>query len=781
MVGMKAYVSRPFGFLAFVSIVVSSSASAAPVDYLRDVKPLLKNKCYACHGPRKAESGLRLDAGKLAWAGGDNGAVIVPGDSSKSPLIARVSSTDDDERMPPVGAPLSADQVQLLRTWIDRGAAFPADEVVAPKAAEHWAFQPIRRVAVPEAKDDTWPLNAIDHFVLAKLRQCGWRPNEPAKPHALLRRTYLDVIGLPPTIAEQDAFLASPTRAAYDRLVDELLQRKGYGERYARHWLDVVRYADSNGYERDAAKPEVWRYRDYVIRALNDDKPFDQFIIEQLAGDEVPNADADSVIATGFNRLGPWDDEPADFDVDRYDQLDDLVNTTSQAFLALTMGCARCHDHKFDPLSQRDYYSMVAVFNPLNRPQNGRTELTRFAAPPAETRELQRREKGGEQLPDVPRGYFLYEPSPVPPATHILLRGSPASPGDEVGPAVPAILVKQQPEFLPPDQFTTRRRLSLARWIASNENPLTARVIVNRVWQWHFGEGLVRTSNDFGLLGQPPTHPELLDHLAYWFVHDAGWSLKKLHRYIMTSRTYQMSRQRRDDYAAVDPENRLLWRRSYHRLEVEAIRDSMLFVSGRLDRKMYGPPMHPFIPREALMSHADKTSIWPAFDEAAASRRTVYAFVKRSLLVPMLEVLDLCDTTRTSPKRDVTTVPTQALTLYNGDFVNRQARHLAERLKREAGDDPDARIQLAWRLAFCRPATLSEVSAMREFVVAQAGAGAWGRAQRAPSKHPPGGASLVPRDSTPATPAAPDAILHDRALVQLCRVIFNLNEFVYPD
>ncbi len=752
---MNKVATRSYPFLAFMSIVVVSSALAAPVDYLRDVKPLLKNKCYSCHGPRKAESGLRLDAGKLALAGGDDGAVIVTGDSSKSPLIARVSATDEDERMPAVGTPLSADQVQLLRSWIDQGAKFPADEIIAPRADEHWAFQPVRPVAVPEVKDKAWPLNAIDNFVLAKLEQRGWRPNDPAKPHALLRRTFLDLIGLPPSIAEQDAFLKSPTRESYVRLVDDLLQRDGYGERYARHWLDVVRYADSNGYERDAAKPEVWRYRDYVIRALNDDKPFDRFITEQLAGDEVPNADSDSVIATGFNRLGPWDDEPADFAVDRYDQLDDLVNTTSQAFLGLTMGCARCHDHKFDPLSQRDYYSLVAVFNPLKRPQNGRTELTRFAAPLARTRELERREKGGEQFPDVPRGYFLYEPSPNPPATHILLRGNPANPGEEVGPAVPAILAEHQPEFLPPDEFTSRRRLSLARWIASEQNPLTARVVVNRVWQWHFGEGLVRTPNDFGLLGQPPTHPELLDHLAYWFVHDAGWSLKKLHRYVMTSRTYQMSRDRRDDYAAEDPENRVLWRRSYHRLEVEAIRDSMLFVSGRLDRKMYGPPMHPFIPREALLSHADKTSIWPAFDEAAASRRTVYAFVKRSLLVPLLEVLDLCDTTRTSPKRDVTTVPTQALTLYNGDFVNRQARHLAERLKQEAGDDLDAQIQHAWRLAFCRPATSGELAAMHKFVADQT--------------------------STESSDADADADVDDRALVQLCRVIFNLNEFVYPD
>jgi hypothetical protein len=781
--------------LMVVTLVVASPSFAAAVDYARDVRPLLKNKCYACHGRVKQEAGLRLDAGRLVLTGGEDGKVVVPGKGAASRLIARVSSQDADERMPPEGAALSADEVALLRRWIDQGAKYPADETVAPKAKQHWAFQPIRRVKVPPVADEAWPINAIDFFVLARLEERGWQPAAQAKPPALLRRVHLDVVGLPPTIAEQEAFAKAPTREAYGRVVRDLLNRKGYGERYARRWLDVVRYADSNGYERDGAKPQVWRYRDWVIRSLNDDKPFDRFVVEQLAGDEMPAANGDSVLATGFNRLGPWDDEPADFAVDRYDQLDDLVSTTSQAFLGLTLGCARCHDHKFDPLSQRDYYSMVAVFNPLKRPQAGRKELTRHAAPPAQARKLQERdvkigqllgliakirkdagkapsEKFKKQIavheaaiaklraatPDVRSGYFLYEPSPKPPVTHLLLRGSPSNPGDRVDPAVPAALVKQQPQFLAPDEFTSRRRLSLARWITDKTNPLTPRVIVNRAWQWHFGQGLVRTPNNLGLMGEPPTHPELLDYLAHWFVHEANWSLKNLHHKIMTSRTYQMSRARREDYAKIDPENRLLWRQAYHRLEVEAIRDSMLAISGRLDRKMYGPPMYPFIPRDALLNHADKTSIWPAFNEQAASRRTVYAFIKRSLLVPMLEVLDLCDTTRTSPKRAVTTVPTQALTLYNGNFVNRQARHLATRLEKEAGNDLAKQINHAWRLAFCRPPTAAEQSAMQAFHAGEL-------------KHL---RSETGKD-------AKDDELRRRALVQLCRVMLNLNEFVYPD
>ena len=816
------------------------------VDYARDVKPLLKNKCYACHGRVKQEAGLRLDAGTLALSGGDNGKVVLPGNGSMSPLITRVSSNDEDQRMPPEGSPLAPDEIALIRLWIDQGAQYPADEPVAAEGDQHWAFRPIHAVPIPHVNNTRWPIDPIDHFVLARLESRGWHPAEPASPAALLRRVYLDLIGTPPTIAEQDSFLTTPTADAYGRVVDGLLGRPGYGERYGRRWLDVVRYADSNGYERDKAKPEVWRYRDWVIRSLNEDKPFDRFVVEQLAGDEMPEANADTVLATGFNRLGPWDDEPADVAMDHYDQLDDLVRATSQAFLGLTLGCARCHDHKFDPLDQRDYYSMVAVFRPLTRPKTGTVprvmELTRPLATPAQTRQLHERDEKIAELqnpihqiladarsefltngnsvlpeevqavfriypakrkdkqkklaaeyrsqleaeveatlsgsmkktiasyetaiamlrkntPDVTHGYFLYEPSPTSPDTHILLRGSPGNRGEKVGPAVPAFLVDQQPEFLVPDAFTSRRRLSLARWIVDKTNPLTSRVIVNRVWQWHFGQGLVRSPNNFGLLAQAPTHPELLDYLAHWFVHQADWSFKKLHRKIMNSRTYQMSRTSRPDYTAADPTNRLLWRQATHRLEVEVIRDSMLAVSGRMDRRMYGPQMHPFISADALRNHHEPQSpIWPAFDEQAASRRTIYAFIKRTLLVPVLEVLDLCDTTNSSPKRMVTTVPTQALVLYNGNFVNRQARHLAARLQSEAGEHLASQIEHAWRLAFARSPTTAEETAMENFYSDEL--------------------ELLTLESGQDTP---DHLLQRQSLEQLCRVILNLNEFVYPD
>jgi hypothetical protein len=362
--------------------------------------------------------------------------------------------------------------------------------------------------------------------------------------------------------------------------------------------------------------------------------------------------------------------------------------------------------------------------------------------------------------PDLPRGYFLHEPSPRAPATHLLFRGKAARPGPRVEPGVPAVLVAEQPRFPPPGPNTSLRRLTLARWLARPEHPLTARVLVNRVWHYHFGEGLVRTPSDFGVMGDPPTHPELLDWLAGWFVKE-GWSLKKLHRLIMTSNTYRMSKRWNPAYGARDPEDRLLWRFPYKRLEVEAIRDAVLSASGQLNPKMYGPSMYPFVPRAALAGSSDPDKIWPAFDEKEASRRTVYAFIKRSMVVPLLEVLDLCDTARSADRRVVTTVAPQALTLFNGDFVNRQARHLAKRLVQEVGSDTARQIERAYLLALCRPPTAKEAATLTDFLQQQT-------------------ENLV-REATAAGQALVAKEARQRALEQMCRVIFNLNEFVYTD
>ena len=659
------------------------------------------------------------------------------------------------------------------------------DARIKPADREHWAFRPVRPVAVPVVKDAAWVRTPIDAFVLAKLEANGWKPAPLAEPGAILRRVYVNLTGLPPTLAEQETFLRDPV--ALDRLIDDLLARPAYGERYARHWLDLARYADTNAYERDALKPSVWRYRDYVIRSFNTDKPYDRFVKEQLAGDELPDATAETVIATGFHRLGPWDDEPADAMTDRFDQLDDIVSTTSQVFLGLTLACARCHDHKFEPLTMADYYRTLAVFDPLKRPQDGRTDLDTPAAFGAGRRAIAKRDQAIAELkrktdaarllaggafdfssaeiealkrrtPDPVRGYFLTENSPTAPDTHILVRGSATRPGATVGPGVPVVLAEKQPEFLKPDIYTTRRRLSLANWVASPDNPLTARVIVNRVWQWHFGRGLVRTESDFGTHGEEPTHPELLDWLAGWFV-DHGWSIKKLHRLILQSNTYRQSSNaergtRNADRSSVprsefraprldDPDNRLLWRYPYRRLEVEAIRDSILAVSGRLNREMGGPGVFLPIPKEALEGHSDPKTVWKPSEEWSASRRTVYAVLKRSLTNPLLETLDLCDTARSTARRTTTTVAPQALTLFNGEFVNRQAAYLADRLEAEAGPDQLKQIDLAYRLALCRPPTDREVELMRAFLKKSGG----GRAARE----------------------------------QLGRVLFNLNEFAYPE
>jgi hypothetical protein len=354
----------------------------------------------------------------------------------------------------------------------------------------------------------------------------------------------------------------------------------------------------------------------------------------------------------------------------------------------------------------------------------------------------------------------MHEPSPKPPATHLLVRGKATRPGPEVAPGVPAVLVSTQPEFSQPGTSTSQRRLTLARWIASAENPLTARVIVNRVWQFHFGDGLVRTPNEFGRSGDPPTHPELLDWLADWFVHDAGWSLKKLHKLILTSNAYRMNKQWKAEYGESDPENRLLWRQSYGRLEVEAIRDSILATSGRLNAKMFGPSMLPPVPREALEGNSDPDKIWKASDEREAARRSIYIFIKRAMVVPMLEVLDLCDSTRSSARRQVTTVAPQALSLFNSDFVNEQARHLAARVMREAGDNPHGQIDRAYMLALCRSPTAAELAAATDFLEIEA-------------------AQLVA--DSPGTERRTNQEVRRLALEQFCRAIFNLNEFVYTD
>jgi Protein of unknown function (DUF1549)/Protein of unknown function (DUF1553)/Planctomycete cytochrome C/PA14 domain len=948
------------------------------------VRPVLVEQCLGCHGDKKVKAGLRLDSRASALAGGDSGPAIVPGKPEDSHLVAAIRY--EGPEMPPKGK-LPQRQVEALTQWVKMGAPWPGGAKPEAAAAEpastirrpgyavtdadrsHWAFRPLKRPAVPAISGSTGALKPIDAFLLAGLDAKGLKPNSAASKHELIRRVTYDLTGLPPTPAEVEAFEADASPDAFAKLVDRLLDSPRYGEKWGRHWLDLVRFAETNSYERDGVKPNAWRYRDYVIRSFNQDKPYDRFVREQLAGDELPDGGGDGLIATGYYRLGLWDDEPADREQARYDGLDDIVATTGQVFLGLTVDCARCHDHKLDPIPQKDYYRFLAFFQNVNHYRNGgptdeailladdaarrafeqatvevnrrrskaqaaiavleeefkagyeksrggkvatldiedlsfrfyrdtweklpefdtvkpeatgqlplglftlapRTRDDSFgfvfegtlvvpkdgrytfyldsddgsrlsvdgflvaehdgihgegqeesgsvelkqgrrpirleyfqaghglgltvswsgpgfnhrplsaaketASPskprgltPAEFARVMRREAVGilgeakakqyrdlrKELDDlkadkVPadRALVVTEPGPDSPETHVMLRGNPHTPGDKVEPGFLQVASTSAPS-LPtpaPGSKTTGRRTVLADWIASPENPLTARVMANRVWQYHFGRGIVRSSSNLGTQGDKPTHPELLDWLASELIAD-GWKLKALHRVILNSDAYKMSSKPDEKALAADPMNDRFWRFDMRRLTAEEIRDSILAVTGGLSLKMYGPGVYPEIPAEVMAGQSVPGAGWGKSNTEDQSRRSVYVHVKRSLILPILESFDLAETDRSSPVRFATTQPTQALGLLNGSFMNKQARAFAARLRREAGDERPKQVELALNLATGRKPTEKEIGRGVALISA-----------------------LLERDG--ATP--------DLALESFCLVVLNLNEFFYLD
>ena len=726
---------RSLLLLAFcVTSAVPLFAAEVP-DFERDVAPILVNHCLECHQPNKKSGGLNLVTSAALLAGGEQGAAIVAGKAGDSLLLERITSGEMPPRDSKESKPVSAEQIKAIRAWIDAGAVWPKDRelgvheksVDLTKARQFWSFQPIVPHRLPTVSEATRTANYVDHFVAEMLHAKQLTISPPAAPRDLLRRVSLDLRGLPPTLAEQEEFVNDCAPDAYERLLDRLLADPAYGERAARPWLDLVRYADSNGYERDGSKPSVWRYRDYVIDAFNRDKPYDRFVLEQLAGDELAEPNLETHIALGFHALGTWQDEVDPLELPQYraDEMDDMLRTTSQTFLGLTLGCARCHNHKFDSLTMVDYYSLAAILAPLKRPNQGRDDKDLPGA-----------------APDQPRIYRLFEDGSLP-TTHLLLSGRASNPGPVMQPRVPAVLTAQQPLFPPSKEKTSRRRLAFAKWLTATENPLTTRVYVNRLWQQHFGRGLVATASDFGEKGSRPTHPELLDSLAHWFQRDGQWSTKDLHRLILTSETYRQLSTPREAAEQADPENQLLWRYPYRRLDVEAIRDSMLATAGNLNRQMHGPAVFLPIPAAAIEAHTDKQSAWKADAEPKIDRRTVYAYVKRTLLVPMLETLDFCDTTQSTERRAITSVAPQALTLFNGEFTNRQAERFADRLIREGRDDTTKQITLAFNTALARDPTTQEMKSLQTFLSSE----------------------QATREN----------------LVQMCRVILNLNEFVYPN
>jgi hypothetical protein len=718
-----------------VCICGSGSAAAPAADpqavafFEKNVRPVLAAHCFKCHDAKKKRGNLRLDSRAALLIGGDRGPAIVPGEPEQSLLVKAVGHAEEGLKMPPSGK-LPKELIADLTQWVRLGAPWPGGDttiatrpagdemIITDKDRSHWAFQPVRRPAIPSVEDPVWANNPIDAFILAGLEAKKLRPSPPAPPRQLLRRLYYDLTGLPPTPEEVEAFAADPSPRAYEAIVDKLLDSPHYGEKWARHWLDLVRFADTNSYERDNPKPNAWRYRDYVIRSFNADKPYDRFVREQLAGDELPDADVDAVVATGFYRLGIWDDEPTDREQARYDGLDDIVTTTGQVFLGLTIDCARCHNHKIDPIPQKDYYRLLAFFQNINHFNNGG---------PTDEMQLTVEENGRPVL--GPLGVVKGKPSggrTVPtktdtvlcvsergiqaPETFLLRRGNPAVRGDKVEPGFPRVLTSKAAVVPPPrpGAKTSGRRTVLAQWLTSADNPLPARVMVNRLWQHHFGRGIVRSPSNFGTQGDRPTHPELLDWLASEFVAQ-GWRLKPLHRLIVTSSAYRMSSAGNAEARTADPMNDLFWRFDMRRLTAEEIRDTILNAGGKLNTRMYGPGVFVDIPAGVLAGQSNPGYGWGKSPPEEQNRRSVYIHIKRSLLTPILESFDIPETDRPSPVRFSTTQPTQALAMLNSEFLNQQAAVLASRLTTEAGKDAAAQVGLAIRLATQRPATEKEI------------------------------------------------------------------------
>lgn len=751
------------GEKTFADEVISVQQDAQAIRFFEnEVRPLLAEACFDCHSVRseKLKGGLRLDSRTEMLVGGDSGPAIVPGKPHESQLIEAVRY--EGLEMPP-DRRLSDEQVAKLEKWIALGAPFPGGEdettserreafTITDEDREYWAYRPIRKPDLPNVSDARWNEHPIDKLIYHQLEQSGLKPNEKATPRQLLRRLYFDLIGLPPTPEQIEAFSANSNRDNFAATVDHLLSLPQYGERWGRHWLDVVRFAQSNGYERDGEKPLVWRYRDYVIQSFNEDKPYDRFVREQLAGDELPDATADSVVATGFYRLGVWDDEPDDKRAAEYDGLDDMLSTIGQVFLGQTVGCARCHDHMFDPIAQQDYYELLSFVRNVKFYENPEYNLhsatyAPLAAPGAvasyaagvadqiseleksrDTADSDQQKKIDDAINKLrnDKGPFsdwtlaIREHSVTPKETFLLVRGDAGTPGKQVEPRFLSVLGNEaSPTPSSAYDMSCGLRTQLANWIASPSNPLTARVIANRVWQYHFGRGIVRTPNDFGKAGLPPTHPQLLDWLAAELIEN-DWSIKRLHKTILTSRTWQMASTSGDGpEQEADPDNHLFWRQNMRRLDAEAIRDSMLFVAGQLNPKAGGRGFFPQLSSEVLAGQSRPGWGWGISSEAERNRRSVYIFTKRGVRDPLIESFDYVNTTSPLGVRPTTTVAPQALVLLNSRFVQRQALALAKRISKDIGSLPRTRINKLFRLTLGRNARDEELEFATDYVAAQ--------------------------------------------------------------
>jgi cytochrome c553 len=799
---------------------------AAAKFFESSIRPVLAARCYECHGPdSKREGNLRLDSRAAMLKGGDLGPAIKPGDPQNSLLIDAVRH-GDVVQMPPK-TKLPAREIADLTAWVAQGAAWPgsqegapsqptpkSDTALDPQAREFWAFQPPSDSALPPVRDTSWPASTIDFFVLSALEARGLAAAPPADKRQLIRRATFDLHGLPPTPEEVDNFLADTTGDAFARLVDRLLASPRYGERWGRRWLDIARYADSNGMDENMAMAHAWRYRDYVVAAFNRDLPYDEFIRQQLAGDLLPTADDatnfERLVATGFLVLGPKmlaEDDPVKMEMDI---VDEQVDTIGRAFMGLTLGCARCHDHKFDPIPTSDYYSLAGIFKSTKSMENYRVVAMWSERPLANSQELARLAeferqvvrvdgaiKTAEQVakddatedffqrlfagalvlgekpgagpkdlsgyyspenndtlaklkaeraeleksrPDIP--YALGVSDRTPQDLRVHLRGSHLTLGELAPRRFPAVLVgESQPAIAPAGSG----RLELARWLTRPDHPLTARVMVNRVWQGHFGEGLVRTPDNFGKLGQRPDNQPLLDWLAVRFV-DSGWSIKALHRRIMLSSAYRMSTKYSERGAADDPENRLLWRMNRRRLEAEEIRDAILATCGGIHGAMGGTLL-------ANKNHTYVTSTASANDvNYDNTRRSIYLPVVRSAVYEVFSAFDFADPSTMNGKRPATTVAPQALFMMNSPLVLRQTRALAEELLRTTTDDAALAV-LAYRRVHDRSPSADETGRAIEFIARYQSGLAAGNIEPAEARV--------------------------RAWQALCRVLISSNEFMY--
>jgi len=717
----------------FATWAVSASANTVSVpDFNRDIAPLIAKRCLECHNKRDLKGDINLTTEVGFTKGTENGRLALEL-VTKGEMPPKVKG--QQQKLPDA-------EIALLKRWVNAGVAWPSGRVLDPYESttdvrggrDWWSLQPVVRPAVPRLAK-----HPVDAFIAAKLAKESMVSAVRAGRRTLVRRAYFDLTGLPPTPEQVEQFIRDPAPDAWPRLIDRLLASPRHGEHWARYWLDLVRFAETDGYERDKLKPNIWRYRDWVINAFNSDMPYTQFVAEQLAGDEVPNRTEQSVVATGMIRAGTWNDEPNDPNDYLYTRLEDMVHTTTSAFLGLTVKCARCHEHKFDPIPQNDYYRIASFFWAGHMGQAN---------------------QGGPTTKAL--GYEAYgwtDKSSNSPPIRLLLNGERHKPGPEIAPgflsAVNALDKPLAPP--PPGSKTTQRRLQFARWITNEQNPLTARVMVNRLWLQHFGQGLVRSPNNFGFKGELPTHPGLLDWLASEFMRptvDAGpaWTLKRIHKLIMTSSTYRQRsvHPHETQYSQRDFLNRNLWKFNRRRISSESLRDAMLAVGGRLNMRMGGPSFYPGMSAEALEGLSRKAGDWKSSPADERSRRSIYMMTKRSRLLPLMTTFDFSDTTASCGQRDVTTVAPQALALLNNQFTHAQSEALAKRLAGHAASATE-QVKLAWQLAFGRNPSDGELGQAENHLHEQR--------QHFDGRNNPG----------------------HLALASLCHVLLNCNEFIYVD